>query len=516
MSPLSPPHRRRAGAELAIAWLSLFGLFAVVALFAFSIARDREDLIAAAVDRGRLESVLLADHAARLLEGADLALLTTIDDIRGLNRAEVSASRRLHDRFQRLADRLPFVEAIWFHGADGALWLTSLAFPAPPNDVSTADFHTIHRQDDRGVFVSALVGNSFRLSRRIETARGDFKGVASLTVDAGFFRRAYGTLGLPPGSTVTLLNARTLSPLVQIPEAKVEGATFHDVARLRQSIDVNSEQGTFRSISPIDRLERVYAYRKVPAFPLYLKVSVPLTTINDQWARQVRDRIATALGAIAGLGVLTWLGFRQAGQQRRFQESLSSRVMERTAQLEHAIQEVHHRVNNNLQIVGTLLTVQMHRVTDPLVRAALAEGVGRVSTIGLAHRVVYGNGAVTQLAFGDYLRSLAGQMADLYGFGTGAVEVAGDNPALPLETAVPLALMVHEVLAPGMRGGRRVRVELRADGPMWHLSATGLTPAADSMSGDIVGLLAGQLGAEIRSLPAPDGTVTFTASWPAA
>lgn len=502
---------RRLGAELAIAWLSLFGLFAVLALLALTIAHDRDDLTAEAAERGRLETLVVADHAARLFEAADLALATVVDDMGGMTGAEITQSRPLFIRLQRLAERLPFLDAIWFHGTDGRLWMTSRTFPAPPEDASDKDFMAAHRAG-ADIHVSPPVGNTFRLSRPIRSPSGALQGIVSITIDTAFFRGFYAGLNLPPGSTVTLFSAEGLQPLAQQPPPPVGIARIHDPERLRQAIAMDPERGSYHAISPIDHAERIYNYRKVPDFPLYLKISQPLDLANGKWKQQLRTRIATAAAAVTALGALTWLGLRQASNQRRFQEMLSARVIERTRQLEQAVHEVHHRVNNNLQIVTTLLTVQLGRVGDPQVREALMEGIGRIGTIGLAHRVMYGSGAVADLLFGDYLRTLAQQMADLYGFGSG-MKVTGENPSLPLETAVPLALLVHELLATGVRPDGPVEIHLGHAKGSWRLVMRNVgLPPPGHLAADLAPLLAAQLGADLRTEEG-DGAPVVTLTW---
>lgn len=496
---------RRIGAQLAIAWLSLFGLFSVVTLFAFTIAHDHRTLIAESHERGRLESLVLTDQAARLLESADLALVTLVDDMNGMNEAQAARSRSLFTRLTRLADRLPFVEAIWFHGANGRLWMTSRTFPAPPEDASGKDFIVAHRQGV-DVHIGPPVGDTFRLSRRIQSPSGGLRGIASITIEIRFFRTFYERLDLPPGSTVTLLSAEGLQPLVQQPTG--EHLQLDASAHLHDAITQAPTMGTFRVKSPADGGDRIYSYRKVPQFPLYVTVSQPLDI--SKWNRRLRGRLMTAAAAVTTLGILTWLGLREAGNQRRFQDTLAARVTERTRQLEQAVHEVHHRVNNNLQIVITLLIVQLGRITDPQVREALVEGIGRIGTIGLAHRVMYGNGAVSELLFGDYLRTLGRQMADLYGGEYGEMAVTGENPSLPLETAVPLALLVHELLAAGPRSGNPA-IHLDQTDDIWRLTMHNVRlPPPGHLAADIAMLLAAQLGATLQTKEVSPFSVTVT------
>lgn len=434
---------------------------AVVTLFGFLIHRDRENLLHQTVGRSQEQALLLADHAARLFEGAELALSTVIDETKDLPWDQIDNAFPLHMRMRRLAERLPYVEAFWLNDGDGRLRLTSLTFPAPPQDISDRDHFLVHRQGAQAqVFVSHLVTGqrerpTFRLSRRLENKDGGFRGVASLTVEVAFFRNFYGTLSLPLGSSVMLLRQDDLSPLVQQPATPgTDVAQLHDFGRLRAAIDKEPVSGDFRGLSPLDGIERVYSYRAVPGFPLFVKVSVPVETVRSQWLELARIRLATASAVVALLGLLSWLALRQAHRQRAFQEELERQVSQRTGELARAnavledlLQEVHHRVRNNLQIVGSLLGLQAARERLPQVREALSQAMGRVHTMSLVHQQLYASPEAMDLPIGDYLRLLVDHMEDIYGPARVAVSVEGANPRLPVDIAIPVALIVHEVMS---------------------------------------------------------------------
>jgi two-component sensor histidine kinase len=445
----------------AIAWSSLLGLLAVCLLFLLTIAHDRETLVARSDNRAEEEALILADHAARLFDAAELALTAVTDESRTMSWTGVQNSRPLWQRVRRLADRLPYVEAFWLYGPGGQLHLTSLTFPAPPLNVAAQDFFAIHSRGNVGadVHVSDAIRNpdgrsTFRVSRRLEDDAGRFRGIASLTVEIEFFGRFYESLSLPPGSEIAVLRSDDLALLVQ----HGTGSQSPAPGLLRQRAIEFGEAGRLRARSPEDGIERVYAYRRVPGFPLLITVSIPMNMLHDQWLAQVAWRAPMALGAIAALATVTWLGFYQVRRQRDFQAQLEHRVAERTAdlnranqQLEALVHEVHHRVNNNLQIVVSLMALQAARVVDSGGSRALRQSIGRIHTLSLVHQTLYGTGAMVELPLRDYLERLARDIGDLYGRTDVAVTVAGDNPVLPLDTLVPVALIVHEGLCNALR-----------------------------------------------------------------
>jgi two-component sensor histidine kinase len=457
-----------------------------------------------------------------------LSLSDVVEDTADKDWAEIRGNRRLWEAVSRVAQRLPYVEAFWLCGDDGRLNLTSLSFPAPRVDNSQRDFFVAIREG-AAITVGDLVGGerpTFRLSRRIETLDGRFRGAASVTVEADYFRRFFGALALPPGSAVAMLRAQDLKLLVRQVIPGAPAPPVIDDKSMRRAMEAEPRAGTFTARLPDEHYGRFYAYRTVPGFPLIVRVGVQLDSLRAGWLRLMALRAVPAAAAMAALAMLTWAALRQAQRQRAFRDDLAARVAERTielertkVQLETLIQELHHRVNNNLQIIESLLTMQAARLNDPAAKMALAPSIGRVHTIGLVHRTLYGGDGLAELAFGDFLTSLVRHLVDLYGTTSGDVTVSGANPRVGIETAVPLALIVHELLSNVLRhafpaGTGRAEIAIAEEGGQWRLSITdrgiGLPAGFDWTRPPGLGLalvrsLAAQLGGELEVTTA-DGT----------
>lgn len=134
------------------------------------------------------------------------------------------------------------------------------------------------------------------------------------------------------------------------------------------------------------------------------------------------------------------------------------------------LREVQHRVRNNMQLISSLLALQTDEVQDPTAKAKLEEAGSRVRSIALAQERLHEAGSFTKIDFADYLRALVDGTAALGGREDVSFEVSADPVALPLDRAVPLGLVLNELLNnavrhafPGGAGGR-VRVEARRDG----------------------------------------------------
>jgi hypothetical protein len=78
------------------------------------------------------------------------------------------------------------------------------------------------------------------------------------------------------------------------------------------------------------------------------------------------------------------------------------------------LQEIHHRVKNNLQVVVSLLDMQEEAVADPRVRAAFDDSQARLHAMALIHDQLYQSASLAQLNAADYLRWLSTHLFETY------------------------------------------------------------------------------------------------------
>ncbi|MGC8494110.1 MAG: PAS domain S-box protein, partial [Syntrophobacteraceae bacterium] len=93
-------------------------------------------------------------------------------------------------------------------------------------------------------------------------------------------------------------------------------------------------------------------------------------------------------------------------ERRQAEEALRRSLDEKVALLK----EVHHRVKNNLQIVSSLLGLQMGRSEDQKVLDVLKDTRSRVRSMALLHETLYRSGNLARVNFAAYLRDLCGQL----------------------------------------------------------------------------------------------------------
>jgi two-component sensor histidine kinase len=101
-------------------------------------------------------------------------------------------------------------------------------------------------------------------------------------------------------------------------------------------------------------------------------------------------------------GVMVLASIIDITERQRTQQRLEDALLEKTVLLN----EVHHRVKNNLQVITSLLNLQADHAADPRLRAMLAESCGRVKAMALTHQLLYERKDFSRLDLGDYLERL--------------------------------------------------------------------------------------------------------------
>ena len=132
---------------------------------------------------------------------------------------------------------------------------------------------------------------------------------------------------------------------------------------------------------------------------------------------------------------------------RRAEEQIGAALKEK----EILLREIHHRVKNNLQVIGSLLNIQARRVTDKNAQDVLRESQGRVRSMALIHENLYQSESLALIDFGDYARRLVPQLCQAYAVHDVELDIRLDNVALTIESAIPCGLIINELVTNSLR-----------------------------------------------------------------
>ncbi len=153
--------------------------------------------------------------------------------------------------------------------------------------------------------------------------------------------------------------------------------------------------------------------------------------------------VTVSMAVIAILSASLVVVIRARSRLAAEEKLLSAAFAEQSALLH----EVHHRVNNNFQVISSLLSLQRGAVDDPAACSALQESENRVRSMALVHERFYSGGTFASIDIIDYLVALFGSLALKYPGSEGRIDLRtpGEPLDLDLDTAVSIGLIFNEL-----------------------------------------------------------------------
>ncbi len=139
---------------------------------------------------------------------------------------------------------------------------------------------------------------------------------------------------------------------------------------------------------------------------------------------------------------------------RAAKQALEETVEERSAALAQRdllLREVYHRVKNNLQVVDSLVVLQARQLTDPAAVAALHELRNRIYALGLVHQQLMESADLRTFDIAPFLRELSANILRGGSSGEVALTVEADTLEVGLDFAIPLGLLVTELLTNSLK-----------------------------------------------------------------
>ena len=126
----------------------------------------------------------------------------------------------------------------------------------------------------------------------------------------------------------------------------------------------------------------------------------------------------------------------------------NSQLTRSVTQKEILLNEVNHRVKNNLSVLSGMLYLQESSSKNQAIKNALQSSQNRISAMAMVHESMIQNNDFKRIDFNSYLQELGSHLIDIYS----SIELNLSmnincellNP--PLSIAIPLGMIIHELL----------------------------------------------------------------------
>ncbi|MCM2972928.1 PAS domain S-box protein [Larsenimonas suaedae] len=142
---------------------------------------------------------------------------------------------------------------------------------------------------------------------------------------------------------------------------------------------------------------------------------------------------------------------RDITDRKRFSAQQQASLQEK----ETLLKEVYHRVKNNLQVIGSLFNMQIRQLPEGTARNVLKDSADRVKAMALVHEKLYQSASLSSINLKNYIEELCTNLASTTGANSRRITINAQVDSIPvgLETAVPLGLLLNELLTNSLKHG---------------------------------------------------------------
>lgn len=179
----------------------------------------------------------------------------------------------------------------------------------------------------------------------------------------------------------------------------------------------------------------------------------------DAWSTLIADEAGKPAFRLVALVVAS-------AREPSVLEQLEDQVREKDVQL----QELQHRVRNNLQMITALIRIEARGVSDLSTGEGFDRLAGRVEALGILYRALGDAPAKSEVDLGIYLSEIASAAMRAHGTEGIRLDVLVDTWFVPLDVAMPTGLVVNELMTNTLkhafrgREGGSIRLRCTADG----------------------------------------------------
>jgi PAS domain S-box-containing protein len=199
----------------------------------------------------------------------------------------------------------------------------------------------------------------------------------------------------------------------------------------------------------------------------------------------------------------------------------------------YLVGETHHRVKNHLQIITSMLNLQLSMMQNSEAREALRSSQNRVRSIADLHQHLFGVAVGDVGSFAEFAKGLIGHLRDCYDMPEDRVKIELNiaDSSVPDEWLMPLALSMNEMVSnafkhafpDGRSGSLKIGMKWSPESGELKVEDDGAGMPEDFEERHFTGLgmkilrvFAGQLGGEVRISSEPGRGSAFRLLFPKA
>jgi PAS domain S-box-containing protein len=140
---------------------------------------------------------------------------------------------------------------------------------------------------------------------------------------------------------------------------------------------------------------------------------------------------------------------RDVTERKKMTEQIEASLAEK----ETLLKEIHHRVKNNLQIITSMLNLQIRNIDDPTTIEVLKDSQSRVRSMALVHEHLYRGKDFAHIDLGNYIRALGMGLFQSYEAAKQGIrfDLNIKDIYVDINTSIPLGLISNELITNSLK-----------------------------------------------------------------
>jgi len=189
------------------------------------------------------------------------------------------------------------------------------------------------------------------------------------------------------------------------------------------------------------------------------------------------------------------------------------------------LREMHHRTKNNLQLLNSLLNLQVRKSPSSEVKAAIQSSMDSVGAISILHHRLYQSGDFRAVDLKPYIEDMVEYFEEAFGLEEQGVQISCDcaNISIKTDTAIPLGLIINELITNAIKhafteksnGAIKIELKLKGD-DLLQLKVMddgkGMQENSSSSNGKgshLIRIFSQKYGASLKYIPLSPGTMVL-------
>ncbi|MES2800189.1 MAG: tetratricopeptide repeat protein [Bacteroidota bacterium] len=195
--------------------------------------------------------------------------------------------------------------------------------------------------------------------------------------------------------------------------------------------------------------------------------------------------------------------YRKVNEQKKFIERQNN-------ERKILLQEIHHRVKNNFQIISSLLKLQSHQENNPQLQKSFQDAINRIHSMASVHEIIYKQDSLAKVDMNVYLNNLMEQLKRSLDRDDIQIDLKVGEEFLDVDQTIPLGIIVNELVTNSFKHAfnseikaPKIEVKFAYYSGQFNLeyadNGVGFTPSENkhSLGLELIDTLAEQIGGKI-------------------